>query len=66
MAVHGEHLWLVGPAHIVIFDLRRGQPVGRIPVDLEEPVVDATRLEGTLALLTPTRLLLAPRVRLPR
>ena len=66
MAVHGEHLWLVGPVHIVIFDLRRGHPVGRIPVDLEEPIVDATRLKGTLALLTPTRLLLAPRVRLPR
>ncbi|PEN15022.1 hypothetical protein CRI94_01670 [Longibacter salinarum] len=61
-----DELWIVAPERIVVFDIRRGRPIGTIPVTLGEPLVDVDRLDGMLALLTPTRLLLARNVRLPR
>lgn len=61
-----DQLWLVTPSQIVVVDARTGRAVGALPTSLNEPLVDAARINGTLVLLTPTRLVLAPRVRLPR
>jgi DNA-binding beta-propeller fold protein YncE len=62
----GPSLWAVSPNRILVIDTRRQQVVGQIPVRLDEPIVDAARVDRILALLTPTRLLLVPGRRLPR
>ena len=66
LTVVGNTLWAVSPDRILIIDPRRQQVVGQIPVRLDEPIVDAARVDRTLVLLTPTRLLLVPGRRLPR
>lgn len=65
LSVVGNTLWAVSPDRILVIDMRRQQIVGQIPVRLNEPMVDAVRVDRTLALLTPTRLLLVPGRRLP-
>ena len=62
----GDDLWAVCADRIFIIDPNRQQIMGQIPVQLDEPIVDAARVDRTLALLTPTRLVLVPRRRLPR
>lgn len=62
----GNDLWAVLDDQILIIDPSRQQVIGQIPVRLDEPLVDAARVDRTLALLTPTRLVLVPRRQLPR
>jgi len=66
LVADGRDLWVVEPRRILVVDPRTGRARGAIPITLDGPIVDAARIETHLVLLTPTRLLVVPRVRLPR
>jgi len=58
LSLLGDELWAVSSTGVAVIDGLGERIVGRIAVDLSEPIVDAVRVDRQLFLLTPTRLLL--------